>query len=142
MTLKPVNLKGFSDMGLTHIAVTLKKNSSDEQGSYTATFLIDTGAMDSMVPASELHKVGIKPVGRHYYELANGEHIEYQYGVAEMSFLGEVIGINVLFGPENTQPILGVIALESAGFLVDPKHQRLRKIGARPLKRMALKSVA
>jgi hypothetical protein len=36
------------------------------------------------------------------------------------------------------EPLLGVIALESAGFIVDPKHQRLRKLRARPLKQLAL----
>ena len=127
-------------MGLTHVAVTIKQTGSEE--SYTATFLVDTGAMDSMVPASELRKLGIKPVGKHAYELANGDFIEYQYGVAEMTFLGEVIGTNVVFGPESTEPILGVIALESAGFLVDPKNQRLTRMRARPLKAVALKSVA
>jgi len=141
MGFRPANRKGFSDLGLTHVAVTLRKSGSEED-SYTATFLVDTGAMDCMVPSSELSKLGIKPVGKHAYELANGEFIEYQYGVAEMSFLGEVIGINVVFGPENSEPILGVIALESAGFLVDPKNQRLTKMRARPLKAVALKAVA
>lgn len=129
-------------MGLTRIVVTIRKASSDEEASYTATFLVDTGAMDSMIPASELHKVGIKPIGKHAYELANGELIEYQYGLAEMSFLGEVIGTNVVFGPEKSEPILGVIALEQAGFIVDPVAERLKQLPARSLKAVALKSVA
>jgi clan AA aspartic protease len=141
MGIRPANMKGWSDLGLTHVAVTLRKNDSEEN-SYTATFLVDTGAMDCMVPSSELGRLGIKPVGKHAYELANGELVEYQYGLAQMTFLGEVIGINVMFGPENSEPILGVIALESAGFLVDPKNQRLTKMRARPLKAVALKAVA
>jgi len=40
----------------------------------------------------------------------------------------------ILFGPENTEPLLGVIVLEAAGFMVDPKNQMLRKLSVRPLK--------
>lgn len=129
-------------MGLTRIAVTVRKFSSEEEDAYTATFLVDTGAMDSMMPSSELHKIGIKPVGKHAYELANGVFVEYQYGLAEMSFLGEVIGTNIVFGPESAEPILGVIALEQAGFIVDPVAERLKQLPARSLKPVTVKSVA
>jgi hypothetical protein len=47
-----------------------------------------------------------------------------------------------MFGPDNIEPILGVIALESAGFVVDPVAERIRKLPARSLKAVALKSVA
>ena len=127
-------------MGLTHVAVRIRKFGSDE--SYTSTFLVDTGAMHSMVPASALRKLGIQPLGKQHYELGSGELVEYQYGVAEMSFLGEVIGTRVIFGPERCEPLLGVVALQSAGFIVDPVGERLRKMRALPLKAVALKSVA
>ena len=127
-------------MGLTHVAVRIKKFGSEE--AYTATFLVDTGAMDSVIPASALRKLGIQPVGKDAYELGSGELVEYEYGLAEMSFLGEVIGTRVLFGPQRCEPLLGVVALQSAGFKVDPVGERLRKMRARPLKAVALKSVA
>ena len=140
MTLKPVNLKGVSDLGLTHVAVDVKNLDSKE--SYTANFLVDTGAWISMAPASELKRIGIRPRGTRTYELANGELVDYEFGPAEIWFLGEQAVTEILFGPENTEPILGVIALETAGFLVDPQNQRLTKMRARPLKAVALKSVA
>jgi len=127
-------------MGLTHVAVKIRKFGSEE--AYTATFLVDTGAMDSVIPASALRKLGIQPVGKDAYELGSGELVEYEYGLAEMSFLGEVIGTRVLFGPERCEPLLGVVALQSAGFIVDPVGERLRKMRAKPLKAVALKSVA
>jgi len=40
------------------------------------------------------------------------------------------------------EPLLGVMALESAGFLVDAKNQRLSKLRARSLKAVARKCVA
>ena len=95
-----------------------------------------------MAPASELKRLGVKPLGSRKYELASGEFVEYQFGPAVISFLGELAVTEILFGPDNTEPILGCLALESAGFLVDPKNQMLRKLEALPLKGFGLKSVA
>lgn len=122
-------------MGFTHVAVRLL--TSDSQETYNADFLVDTGCLDTMAPASALEKIGIKPVGKDVYELASGELVEYEYGIAQMTFIGEVIGTRILFGPDDSEPLLGVVALESAGFIVDPNNQRLRKLRARPLKRVA-----
>ena len=122
-------------MCLTHVAVKLLHSDSTEI--YDADFLVDTGAWDTMAPASELKKIGIRPVGKDMYETANGDVVEYEYGNAEMKFMGEIIATRILFGPDHSEPILGVVALESAGFLVDPKNQTLRKLRARPLKRVA-----
>ena len=126
-------------MGLTRIAVELSRmNSQEESGQYTynAKFLVDTGAMDSMAPASELRKVGIEPVGKRFYELASGELQEYEHGIAQVSFMGEVTWTDIIFGPDDAEPILGVITLENANFLVDPKNQTLTRVLARPLKQM------
>jgi clan AA aspartic protease len=149
MGFRPANLKGFSDMGLTHVAATVKNYDATQE--YTADFLVDTGAWVSMAPASALKKIGVEPIGSRTYELANGELVEYEFGPAQIWFLGELALTEILFGPENAEPILGVLALESAGFLVDPPNQRLRKMRAnqrlrkmraRPLKLTRPKAVA
>ncbi len=133
-------------MGLTHVAVKIGRLGSGDL--YDAKFLVDTGASDAMAPASELRRVGIEPVGtRTYelasgelqdYELASGELQDYEYGLAELRFMGEITSTDIIFGPEGSKPILGVIALEAAGFIVDPKNETLRKLQARPLKQAVL----
>jgi hypothetical protein len=40
----------------------------------------------------------------------------------------------VIFGPEGVEPILGVTALESAGFEVAPQSQRLNRLPSVRLK--------
>ena len=72
-------------MGLTHVVVKLLNSDSAEK--YEADFLVDTGAWDSMAPASELIRVGIRPVGKKLYQLASGELREYEYGNAELRFM-------------------------------------------------------
>ena len=126
-------------MGLTRIAVTIRKFGSEE--SYTSTFLVDTGALDVMAPTSELRKLGIEPVRKEFYEMANGELEEFDLGFARLAFLGTEVPTQVMFGPDDCEPILGVLALEAAGFIVDPVAERIRKLPARSLK-LLLKSVA
>ncbi|HSE16657.1 MAG TPA: hypothetical protein VLB46_06365 [Pyrinomonadaceae bacterium] len=132
LRLKP---QGELKMGLTHVAVKIGQLGSNNL--YDAEFLVDTGAVESMAPASELRRVGIRPVGKRTYELASGELREFEYGLAELRFMDEITSTDIIFGPEKTEPILGVLALEGAGFIVDPKSQTLRKLKARPLKRAA-----
>jgi hypothetical protein len=48
--------------------------------------------------------------------------------------MGEVTAGRVLFGPEGSEPILGVTALESVGVTVDPAHQASRRLPAVPFK--------
>jgi clan AA aspartic protease len=132
MLLRPRKIPGESKMGLTHIAV--KVRNRDSHQTFSATFLVDTGSTDSMVPAGELKRIGITPIAKKTYELASGELEQFDVSYAEFSFLGESIVGRVIFGPDNAEPILGVIALESIGVIVDPVNQTLKKLPALPLK--------
>ncbi len=120
-------------MGLTYITVSLKVPGA-VNGGYEGLFLVDTGATDSMAPASELAKAGIQPVGRTTYELADGTVHDYPFGLAQIEFMGEVTAGRVIFGPENVAPLLGVTALESVGITVDPATHTLKRLPAIPLK--------
>jgi clan AA aspartic protease len=132
MKLRPLNGKVSNNMGLTRVAVELIDFSSGE--SYRSEFLVNTGATDAMAPASELRKIGVKPVGRMTYELANGDIEEYEFGLAQISFMNETTAGRVIFGSDNVEPILGVTALESAGITIDPANQQFKRLPAIPLK--------
>jgi len=120
-------------MGLIHVTVTLRPNQRSRK-MYEADFLVDTGATDSRAPASELRKAGIVPRGSMVYELADGSNVEYQFGLAEIEFMGELTSGRVIFGPDNAEPLLGVTALESVGITIDPAHRKLKRLPAVPLK--------
>ncbi|MCL5408838.1 MAG: clan AA aspartic protease [Candidatus Omnitrophica bacterium] len=120
-------------MGLTHVTVSLKTDHKTKE-KYQADFLVDTGTTDCLAPASKLKKAGITPVGKMVYELANGGKIEYTFGLVVIEFMGEITAGRVIFGPEDTEPLLGVTALESVGILVDPVKQTIKRMPAIPLK--------
>lgn len=113
-------------MGLIYIPVSIKAPGTS-QDRYDADFLIDTGAIDSMAPSRDLAKVGIEPVGHDTYELADGSQHEYEFGLAQIEFMGAITAGRVIFGPDGMQPLLGVTALESAGITIDPMTQTLKK---------------
>lgn len=120
-------------MGLMHVTVSLSALRSTN-GAYEADFLVDTGATDSLAPGSELKKIGVQPVGKTAYELADGTVQEYPFGLVQISFMGEITAGRVIFGPDHAEPILGVTALESVGIAVDPANRTLKRLPAVPLK--------
>ncbi len=125
-------------MGLTHVAVKIRNFGNQEPGtteeSFVANFLVDTGATDSMAPGSELKRIGIKPTNKQTYELANGQREDYEVAFVEFSFMDANIISRIIFGPDDIEPILGAIALEYVGIVVDPANQKLKKLPALPLK--------
>ena len=120
-------------MGIMHVTTTIRD--LVKQGTpYEADFLVDTGAIDCLVPKDALAAAGILPERRAVYELANGQAIEFEVGFARVAFMGEETVAQVIFGPEGAEPILGVVALENTGIVVDPISQTLKRLHARPLK--------
>ncbi len=87
-----------------------------------------------MAPEAELTKIGIQPVGRMTYELADGTLHEYSFGLAQIEFMGEITAGRVIVGPESSEPILGVTALESVGISIDPATRTLKRLPSIPLK--------
>src|SRR5262245_19086716 len=122
-------------VGVIHVTLTLRASARSRK-SYQADFLVDTGATDSMAPADKLRRAGIRPRGRMAYELADGSTVEYDFGLAEIEFMGELTSGRVVFGPEGSEPLLGVTALESVGIIIDPVSQKLKRLPAVPLKQL------
>lgn len=121
-------------MGITQVTVAVV-NPGDPKKRWEGLFLVDTGSIDCMVPGNRLREIGLRPGGKRMYELADGTEIAFEIGVAQIEFMGEVVGTTVVFGKNDVEPILGVTALESVGIEVDPQNQRLKRLPAVRLKR-------
>jgi clan AA aspartic protease len=120
-------------MGIPRVTVTVR-NPADPKCFWDGLFLVDTGAVDSLVPGKLLRDIGLPVKGRRTYELADGSELAMDITTADLEFMGDVVGSTVIFGPDEAEPILGVTALESAGIVVDPRTQRLKRLPATPLK--------
>ncbi|MEO5783708.1 MAG: hypothetical protein ABIQ07_10575 [Ginsengibacter sp.] len=124
-------------MGLTKVTATISNLGKTVAG-YESLFLVDTGAIYYLAPKDELHKAGVSIEGKATYELANGQPYEVEYGFARITFMGAETVVQVIFGPEKVEPILGVVALENVGIGVDPVTMTLKKMPAIPLKNISL----
>jgi clan AA aspartic protease len=120
-------------MGLTYVTTTVR-NPADPEQFWEALFLVDTGAIDCLVPGNQLRRIGLTPEGGRTYELADGTEHAMDIAVARIEFMGEVVGATVIFGPDDVEPLLGVTSLESVGIAVDPKTNRLKRLPAVSLK--------
>ena len=120
-------------VGATHVTVAFC-NPADKQRRWEGLFLVDTGALDCLVPSNRLKEIGIEPERERFYELADGTQIAFPVGSARFEFMGEIVPANVIFGADDVEPILGMIALEAVGIEVDPRNQRLKRLPALRLK--------
>jgi clan AA aspartic protease len=126
-------------MGLTHVTTTVRNLAGRGKG-FAAEFLVDTGVFQCLAPAKALRKAGIKPEGKNVHELADGRPVELEYGFARVSLMGEETVTPIIFGPEGSEPILGVLALEGLGITVDPKTRSLKRERAISLKSARIRS--
>ena len=120
-------------MGLTRVTVRVSDLAATGEP-FEDEFLVDTGATHCMAPGDRLTEAGIKRRGTRRYELGNGEPVDYEYGFAVVAFEGAETVTPVAFGPPGVEPVLGVVALEGAGFTVDPVTETIKRLPAMPLK--------
>ncbi len=105
-------------MGFVHVDVELS-NPTDPRQFESIELLVDTGATLSVVPAPVLERLGVRPLGCRDFKGFGGV-VRRQTGNVTMAYDGAAAGITVVFGEPDDPPILGVTALESLGYRVDP----------------------
>jgi clan AA aspartic protease len=103
----------------------LVKESHRARRKAAVNFLIDSGAVYSLVPAPTLKKLGIRPHRTVDFSLADGTTITRQVGDAYFELQGEGGAAPVIFGEEGDEPLLGATTLESIGLVLDPFKRRL-----------------
>lgn len=114
-------------MGVTHVTATVR-NPADPERTWEGLFLVDTGATDCLVPRQHLEAIGLEAKGERIYSLADGSEHRMSVTTADVEFMGEVVGSTIVMGDEESEPLLGVTALESVGIEVDPRNQELRRL--------------
>jgi len=88
-------------------------------------FLIDSGAVYSLVPTPTLRKLGIQPHREVDFTLIDGTTITRKLGDAYFEYRGQGGAAPVIFGEEGDEPLLGATTLESLGLALDPFKRRL-----------------
>jgi len=114
-------------MGIIQVTVTVRNPANPDRFG-EGLFLVDTGSIDSLVPGKHLREIGLQPQRQRRYELADGSEINLGVTVAQLEFMGDLVGATVIFGADDAEPILGVTALESVGIEIDPRSRQLKRL--------------
>ena len=120
-------------MGAIHVSVGIR-NPAEPDRIWEGLLLVDTGATDCLVPRQHLESIGLAPKGQRVYELTDGSEIRLDVTVAQVEFMGEIIGATIVMAEAESEPLLGLTALESLGIEVDPRNQTLKRLPALRLK--------
>ena len=131
-SVKEIKGRG-NTVGATYITVAIR-NLAEPERVWEGEFLIDTGAVDTLVPRKHLDSIGLVPEARRTYGLADGQELIMDIAGAKIEFLDESTWGTVIFGAENVEPLLGVTALESVGVEIDPHNATLNKLPATRLR--------
>ena len=91
-------------------------------------FLIDSGAIYSVVPSRVLRRLGIRPLATEEFRLADGSVSKRGKGVALFKYGTKVGGADVIFGAPGDSQLLGVLTLEALGLVLDPLRRELKQL--------------
>ncbi len=113
-------------MGLSKVNLKVR-NPAKPNKFFESEFLVDSGASFTVVPSTELKKLGIKPQGEEQFVLADGKIISRKVGSALYEYEGTERAAPVLFGQKGDSKLLGVFTLEALGLSLDPLKRKLYK---------------
>ncbi len=125
--IPPVSSEKKGEMGLTVLRVEVG-NPSKPKVTKSVEFLVDSGAVYSVVPGNILRKLGIKPLTKEEFRLANGERIVRKKGIALFKYDSKIGGADVIFGEGEDSTLLGAFTLEALGLILDPLKRQLKPL--------------
>jgi len=114
-------------LGLTVLEIEVG-NPADPEITENVEFLIDSGAIYSVVPGPILEKLGIKPLAKQEFRLADGTKIVRKKGIALFKYGDRIGGADVIFGEEGDTKLLGAFTLEALGLALDPLKRELKPL--------------
>lgn len=114
-------------MGLTVLNVEVG-NPANPDVTREIEFLIDSGAVYSVVPAEILEELGIQALADQEFRLGDGSKIVRKKGVALFRYGDAVGGADTIFGEKDDSQLLGAFTLEALGLALDPLKRQLKPL--------------
>ena len=115
-------------MGTFSVEIGIGRRDRDEW--VTLDALVDTGVFVTSAPASLLRELGVEPMRKQEFELADGAMREMEVGQTWVRVGDREVITLVLFNDEGSMPLLGALTLEGVFMGVDPVHKQLVPIRA------------
>jgi clan AA aspartic protease len=106
-------------MGITTAILKVREHRKSEKFQ-ELEFLVDSGAVYSLVPGKILDALEIEPYREVAFSLADGTSIKRRVCSAYFEFEGEGGPAPVVYGEEGDTALLGATTLESIGLVLNP----------------------
>ncbi len=106
-------------MGITVAILKVREHRKSEKFR-EIEFLVDSGAVYSLVPGAILDELEIEPYRELSFALADGTIIKRRVCSAYFEFEGEGGPAPVVYGEVGDEPLLGATTLESIGLVLNP----------------------
>jgi clan AA aspartic protease len=114
-------------VGLTVLDVEVG-NPANPETTEKIEFLIDSGAIYSVVPTPVLERLGIRPLATQEFRLTGGSKVTRKKGVAVFRYGERAGGADLIFGEEGDSTLLGAFTLEALGLSLDPLRRELKPL--------------
>jgi len=114
-------------LGLTHIKLNIA-NPARPKRAVELSFLVDSGAVYSVIPSALLRKLGVRPHSKRTFTLADGSEITRKIGDVLFRLNGRQGAAPVIFGEKQDGVLLGTVSLEALGMMLDPMKRELRPL--------------
>ncbi len=109
-------------MGISYVEGTVR----GPKGTERVKFLIDSGAMYSLLPDAVWRRIGLSPSRDEQFSLADGTAISRPVSECHFSLAQREGHAPVILGePGDPEALLGVVTLENLGLVFDPFHRTL-----------------
>ena len=110
-------------MGLIYAEVEVRR---EDGPSRKVKFLVDSGAMLSVLPWSVWHALGLEPRRSMRFSLADGRTMRRRISDCRFRFRGIDVPSPVILGERRDVALLGTLTLEALGLVLHPFERTLR----------------
>jgi clan AA aspartic protease len=112
-------------MGLTFVEATVTGKKGKKA---TVKFLVDSGAIYSLLPEKDWKAIGLKPKHSMTFTLADGTEIKRDVSECHIA-MNQVDGHTpVILGEPGDDPLLGAVTLEVLGLVLNPFNRTLQSL--------------
>ena len=122
-------------MGVTQVTVTVRKPPQSQIGLGKGFSWSTQARSTRWCPGSTWKPSDSKPKGQRVYGARRWQRSQVGcHHRRHRSSWEDIVGSTIVFGEEDSEPLLGVTALESVGIEVDPRNQKLTRLPSTRLK--------
>jgi len=122
-------------MGLVRVGMQVSRGNGGPP--QVVEFLVDSGAVYSVLPWRVWRALGLKPQRKLKFSLADGTTIARQVSECRFSYGGITASSPVVLGQRRDEALLGTVTLETLGLVLNPFDRTLR-----PMRMMLAEALA